>query len=203
MALSTQVKINSVNNLSTARYAAGMGVTFVGFDLDPASPRHVTPARATEIANWLAGVQLVGEIHHPAVDLTGYPLTWLQVDTELLLAGLAHHQLPFIYQLRPTTLAQLAATEPLMRRLAPQVSYFLLEADALPLDAAGLASLQNLAAQFPLLLGWGRAGGAALKPLLAQLPLAGVALPGSPELSPGLPDFTHLAEILEALEVED
>ncbi|MCU0451826.1 MAG: phosphoribosylanthranilate isomerase [Bernardetiaceae bacterium] len=202
MPLSTHVKINAVNNLSTARYAAGMGVAMLGFDLDPASARYVPPARATEIANWLAGVALVGEVHHPAVDLTGYPLTWLQVDNEMLLAELAGAQLPFIYQLRPGTLAELAATEPLMRRLAPQVSYFLLESDALTLSPAVLASLAALAGQFPVMLGFGLAG-ANVQALLAQLPVAALALPGSPEASPGLPDFTHLAPVLEALETEE
>jgi phosphoribosylanthranilate isomerase len=41
MGLSIPVIVNSVNNLSDARYAAGMGVEFMGFEVDEDSDRYL------------------------------------------------------------------------------------------------------------------------------------------------------------------
>jgi hypothetical protein len=53
--LKTKVKVSSIENLSDARYCAGMGVEWLGFPL--AMPLE----KFAEIRNWLAGVQIVGE----------------------------------------------------------------------------------------------------------------------------------------------
>ncbi len=56
MGLKTTVKVSGVNNLSNARYCAGMGVDMLGFDMD------TMPAEQfKEIRNWVAGVNIVGE----------------------------------------------------------------------------------------------------------------------------------------------
>ncbi len=56
MALKTTVKVSGVNNLSNARYCAGMGVDMLGFDMDT-----MPIEQFIEIKNWLAGVKIVGE----------------------------------------------------------------------------------------------------------------------------------------------
>ncbi|MCB0496801.1 MAG: hypothetical protein KDC79_11750 [Cyclobacteriaceae bacterium] len=62
MALKLSVKIGDVTNLSDARYAAGMGVDFIGFNIDPESTHFVTPEVFNEIVNWVSGVGIIGEI---------------------------------------------------------------------------------------------------------------------------------------------
>ena len=62
MTLRTLVKISSVNNLSDARYAAGMGVELMGFNLDESSGNIVAPEQFRAITGWISGVKLVGEI---------------------------------------------------------------------------------------------------------------------------------------------
>jgi phosphoribosylanthranilate isomerase len=56
MALKTTVKVSGVNNLSNARYCAGMGVDMLGFDMDT-----MPIEQYNEIRNWVAGVKIVGE----------------------------------------------------------------------------------------------------------------------------------------------
>lgn len=56
MALKTVVKVSGVNNLSNARYCAGMGVDMLGFDMDT-----LPLDTYNEIKNWVAGVKIVGE----------------------------------------------------------------------------------------------------------------------------------------------
>ncbi len=61
MSLRTFVKIGSVNNLSDARYCAGMAVDLIGFNIDPETEGSVTPSFFREITEWIAGVGFVGE----------------------------------------------------------------------------------------------------------------------------------------------
>lgn len=54
--LKTLVKVSRVNNLSNARYCAGMGVEMLGFDMDT-----MLIEQYSEIKNWVSGVKIVGE----------------------------------------------------------------------------------------------------------------------------------------------
>ncbi len=63
MALKTLVKVSGVNNLSNARYCAGMGVDMLGFDMD-----NMPIEQYTEIRNWVAGVKIVGETNETDVE---------------------------------------------------------------------------------------------------------------------------------------
>ncbi|MEM6735034.1 MAG: hypothetical protein AAGC64_04975 [Bacteroidota bacterium] len=64
MALKTFVKISNVNNLSDARYCAGMMVDIIGFDIDPTSANRISPEDFKEITEWVAGVKFAGEFLH-------------------------------------------------------------------------------------------------------------------------------------------
>ena len=53
--------IRGINNLSDARYCAGMGADKLTFVLDPALPGHLDARTVKELAGWVAGVELIGE----------------------------------------------------------------------------------------------------------------------------------------------
>ena len=55
MMLKTFVKVSGVNNLSDARYCAGMGVDVIGFNIDPELGEAIDPVKFGEISSWLAG----------------------------------------------------------------------------------------------------------------------------------------------------
>ena len=61
MALKTNVKISNVSNLSDARYCAGMGVDMLGFCTDESKPDYINPTVFSELTQWVAGPQFVGE----------------------------------------------------------------------------------------------------------------------------------------------
>lgn len=63
MALKTLVKVSGVNNLSNARFCAGMGVDMLGFDMDT-----LPIEQYNEIRNWVAGVKIVGETNETEVE---------------------------------------------------------------------------------------------------------------------------------------
>lgn len=63
MALKTLIKVSGINNLSNARYCAGMGVEMLGFDID-----NMPIEQFTEIRNWVAGVKIVGETNETDIE---------------------------------------------------------------------------------------------------------------------------------------
>ncbi len=53
--------IRGINNLSDARYCAGMGADKLTFVLDPSLPDNLDTRTVKELAGWIAGVELLGE----------------------------------------------------------------------------------------------------------------------------------------------
>src|SRR5688572_18265306 len=86
MALKTFVKLNSITNLTDARYGAGMYVNLLGFDLNGNTSNSITPDTFREITGWVSGVDFVGEFtHDSSLDLfevlKGYPsISWIEYD---------------------------------------------------------------------------------------------------------------------------
>ena len=62
MGLTIPVILNSVNNLSDARYAAGMGVDLMGFEVEEGVDRYVNPDLFKAITAWLSGIQTVASV---------------------------------------------------------------------------------------------------------------------------------------------
>lgn len=56
--LAKSVLVKGINNLSDARYCAGMGVDYVAFELNPSDPNYLDPAKIKEIKNWLVGIEI-------------------------------------------------------------------------------------------------------------------------------------------------
>ncbi|HEY1047282.1 MAG TPA: hypothetical protein VGF79_12630 [Bacteroidia bacterium] len=55
------LKFSSIQNLSDARYAAGMWADFIGFNFDPGTESYLDPNKAKEIIGWVSGPVFVGE----------------------------------------------------------------------------------------------------------------------------------------------
>ena len=87
MALSTIVKMSSINNLSDARYCAGMGVDLMGFCIDPTKSDFLTPLQFKEINGWISGVKAVAEIETIPVaeakdKLKDYKFDYIEVSSK-------------------------------------------------------------------------------------------------------------------------
>lgn len=206
MALQTIVKISNVTNLSDARYCAGMGVDLLGFSMDSTSPDYIDPARFSEIRGWVAGVHIVGETS--SVDpeqieqlLTDYQPDVLQVDEAALLPYLSTMGKPLMLRvdLAGMSLEQLDAVA---GTALPGIDYLLLESQSvIHLDDELKAALTQIAGRHPVLLGIGFEA-TSIQTVLAELPVAGIALTGGNEERPGSRDFGALMDILEVLEVD-
>ena len=188
MALKTLVKVGEISNLSDARYCAGMGVEMLGFNLNPTSESYISLEVFNEITNWVAGVKFVGEFGSMEQDsilntLHQYDLDFIEVNdsnAEVILRT----DIPVIIKVGDVSR---------FRSIPANAAYYLIEntdvgsedlADR-PILVSGKISSQNL------------------EPLLKNETIIGIALTGSQEDKPGFKDYDELADILEALEIDD
>jgi phosphoribosylanthranilate isomerase len=207
MALQTLVLVSNITNLSDARYCAGMGVDLLGFTLDSQDSSYTEPAAFKAITDWLAGVQTVGVLSHADAGeaeklLQDYPLDYLMAETSADWKSLRTAGVPLLCQVYVEDTFSYEWFEYHFKAIEPYIAYFVLVSRQDNLSPATLQVIQNIARDFPVILGFGidaqNAHG-----LISTLPLKGIALKGSHEIRPGFKDFDDLADILELLEVQE
>jgi phosphoribosylanthranilate isomerase len=198
--LRTLIKVSNINNLSDARYCAGMGVEMLGFSMDELSFE-----KFKEMRGWLAGVKIVGETDSQdilkIIELNElYQPDYLQVSDFKNIAEIQKIGKPLILKVDFAT----ANIPALFQTTKSYVGYFLIENsdDFGVIDDAVLSQLDAWSFQYPLILGFGVKESNA-KDLLEQTQLSGFALRGNDEIRPGFGDSEELMNILEILETED
>jgi phosphoribosylanthranilate isomerase len=198
--LKTVVKISKVNNLSDARYCAGMGVDLLGFSMD-----EIPVEKFREMRGWLAGVQIVGETSSTDVDairemVENFQPDYIQVASFDVLESLQVLGLPLILRVDFAT-DNLPA---LFQSTAALVDTFLVESsdDFAHLDQATVNLLDAWAFKYPILVGFGITE-SNVNEVLEQVPAKGVALSGGQEIRPGYSEMDDLMNVLEVLETED
>lgn len=203
MGLSSFVYLSDVDNLSDARYAAGIGVNLVGFRLNPKDESSLKAAQFKEISEWISGVQLVGEFGNSSPDevkdaLTQFDVDYLMISDESQLHAFTQLDKPLILwiQVNEETKHELAST---LNYCSGSVDYFLLESEQKNLDEEMMNFIAGYATQFPIILGYGVHMENA-KTIVNQLKLKGISLKGGSEIRPGFKDFDEMADILEVLE---
>jgi phosphoribosylanthranilate isomerase len=208
MALSTFVIVNGVNNLSDARYCAGMGVDMIGFNLERQLPGYVAPADFKDIAGWVSGVQLVGEFEQSSAEeinetAKAYNLDFVQLNNLYLIDELQEIQLPIIQRLMVNKDTIESELIDLMELYQEDVKFFLITSDDFSnIDETNEHFLRDLARLYPLLIGFGVSKENVLH-ILQNIQPAGIGLAGGEEIKPGLKDFDALHDIFEVLEVEE
>jgi phosphoribosylanthranilate isomerase len=195
--LKTQVKVSSIANLSDARYCAGMGVDWLGFPL-----QEISLERFTEIRNWLAGVQIVGEFTKASADqikemVAIYQPDVIEIDSSVSLVAIQEIATPKILRVNIDS-DNLPA---IFTASAPYVTHFLLVGDS-PDSLTGMeASVEIWAAQYSIILGL-EIPDDDLEEWVEQSSIQGIGLVAGQEDRPGFRDFTDLMTILEKLETE-
>ncbi|MDJ1467880.1 N-(5'-phosphoribosyl)anthranilate isomerase [Xanthocytophaga flava] len=206
MSLQTFVKISAVTNLSDARYCAGMGVDMLGFSLDPSAETFVDPITFQSITEWVAGVQLIGEVESIEPDalqelVKNYPIDGLQIGNSSDWKGLQATGLTLLCKISWTEDLSLQNFQTKYDSIKPYVSYFLIESEEDSITPEIGYHLTQIAEHYPIILGFGIQQNSILQ-TLSSIPFKGIALKGGQEIRPGYKDFDDLAEILEVLETE-
>jgi len=198
MALKLTVKINSVTNLSDARYCAGMGVELIGFSIDKNSPNYIDPLRFREISGWISGVSFVGEYNGANPSelmeiLENYSFDFIQLSENFPVSELPQLQIPYFI----TSSIDSKTIDLLNYRSAKLLILKLSE-----INSEVFKLIDKFAVHFDVLLE-GNINQNDLIELMANTRIKGLSLNGGQEIKPGLKDYSELSEILESLEIED
>lgn len=188
--------IRGINNLSDARYCAGMGADKLTFVLDPALPGHLDVKTVKELAGWVAGVELIGEFDQLSAPEINAIAAECGLDAVLLRSARPEDEL---LEIAPPVYQELSADENVPAALPAVVGWILELPAAQP--AVPAATLRQLGLERPLWLGPGLHPEQALE-MAAQLPIAGLSFPSGDEVKPGLRDFDQLEAVFEALEID-
>lgn len=205
MNLKTFVKVGSITNLSDARFTAGFGVDLLGFDLNPQSPNYISIDEANEIMGWVAGPAFVAELGNMPIDEiiklqkeNNFP--FIEVDNLSTLEQLQDHDYSLILRLSLSTNEDLHQLSTIMTseakpahlivdclkpELVPEIENLLNDNNNMSLIKAYDVELSQL------------------DHIIQVQPYHGIELKGSHEEKPGFKEYDDLADILEALEVED
>lgn len=199
MALKTFVKVSTVNNLSDARYCAGMEVNLIGFNLEKENPNYISPENYKELTEWLSGVQYVAEFEKYSGTeiieaINEYKVDYIQTADTTQIEGLAQSGLPLILKVNINNLGQLPA--------ALEIDYLLITSDEDGLSEEQIKKISDVAKHFNVLVGTGITD-QNVERIVKETNASGIALQGGDELRPGYKDYDELADILEALEEED
>ncbi|WP_019946688.1 beta/alpha barrel domain-containing protein [Hymenobacter aerophilus] len=195
MSLLLPVLVRGINNLSDARYCAGMGADGLIFTLDPSLPGAVDAATVKELAGWVAGVEIIGEFggEMPVSEINRLveECSLSRIVLNLPAAGLVPNGPVAVPAL--VELPQPAGADSLQQlRTALTAGFELitrLDETALP-ASAGRQSL------------WlsGNPAPNQVAELIERQQPAGLILQGGDEIKPGIRDFDELEALFEALE---
>lgn len=192
------MKLSQVTNLSDARYAAGMGVQMIGFNINPDSQYYIDAVKFAEISGWVSGIDLVGEFDGEVFAIgAGYELDYIQISKPESIEIIKNLGKKVILQLNLSELGEEEA-ERIMESNHEEVDMFLLEST----DSSFIPKVKAWAKTFPILLGYGISEENVLE-ILEKYAIKGISLLGSEEKVVGFKDYDHLSAILEVLMDED
>lgn len=206
------IKICGITDLADARYAASLGATHLGFVQHESSPRYIHPASASEIIEWLFGVQSVGvfvdrspdEINQIAADAR---FDAVQLHGSESLAVCSEIEKPVIKAFRMDPGASAESLRTAMEPFRTCVEFFLLDAySEAAFGGTGRTVdwrvARTLADEFPLFLAGGINPDNASQAILRVQP-AGIDASSSLESTPGKKDFKKLDAFFCALRTMD
>lgn len=195
--LKTIVKVTGIQNLSDARYCAGMGVEMLGFPFPD-----VELTKFTEIKSWLAGVSIVGEFSTKNTEeivnlVQQYQPDKIQVGEKVDLIALQTLGLPILQKIDIST-SNLPSAFALN---APAVETFVLECSDMS-DYEGLkSSIEIWSAQYPIVLSFDISEEEIIE-WVDDSSIKGIEIKSGAEDRPGFRDFSDLMSILEQLEID-
>jgi len=197
MALKTFVLISTVNNLSDARYCAGMDVDLIGFNMEEGNANYIAPETFKELTEWLSGVDFVGEFENTDSDeietvLKEYGTDFVEVRNPELVAALKDNGRTVILR-QSIEGVDIGDAKP---------NFVVLESEQSEVSSEHIEKIKKLAAEHKVLIGFG-VNDQNVEQLLSESSAYGVALRGGDEIKPGYKDYDELADILEALEIDD
>lgn len=197
MALKTFVKINGVNNLSDARYCAGMNVNLMGFCVNPNSDGYISPEKYDEITSWTSGVEFVGELGEFMGDnisnlASDYGVSYIESSNLNVLKSIG---IP-LKKILKVDIVNIDKSD------FEDIDLIIVNKGTDDITPEEIATIKKVAAYNKVLIGYGVTVDN-LDSLLEETNAYGIAISAGSEIRPGYKDYDELADILEALEIDE
>ncbi len=208
----TKIKASGINNLTDARYFAAREVEWLGFRIgDDASSISLAAAKA--IAEWVDGVEIVGEFEFASANEIMAAHAQMNFDAVQVGMFTPIHELEALegFSIIQEVVVEMGTTEAelldFFKERSPYCSYFLLDFEKAAVDWTMLKSgatvsvgfLQDIFKKHPTLLALDFPP-AEVENLLELLGPAGLSISGGGEEKVGFKSFDDLDEILDRLE---
>ncbi len=194
MALKTKVLVSRINNLSDARYCAGMGVEMIGFNFDQNDLDAISTETYKEIASWISGVDLVAEMGKSSPEFI-YNLAqelgfdFIEVEKPQVLAPLKQLDIPLILKLDINKFTNPYEIGQLLNDYENSVVFFNLQATG-DFSEDWWIKITEYMISYPIFLGFNITNENVLN-LIESTKLLGISLKGG------------YADILEEIEIDD
>ncbi len=203
MALSTFVKISNISSLSDARYCAGMFVDQLGFNLNQADNEGISFETFLEIKDWVAGVQIVGELGDISKEEflnlpKELPVDMIEISRLELLDQAKAFGKPISFKIELYHHLHLNDLSDLFIDLEGNVDQVVIHSESTQL----FDEIKNEVNQYEGNLKMIKAFNVRLKTLNQLDGFDGIQLKATEEDQPGLKDYGEVMDILEALEVD-
>lgn len=177
--------VRKINNLSDARYCAGMGVEYLSFVLDNKVGTPIINDIFEGIKGWITGVQILGEYfstENIEIEIDGVVI---HQEYSVLHKDLSY---PKFYVIDLSEIPE----------IMPPLGEFIILTN-IHNQIFDPAFIQNLTSNFKVFLSFGFDKDN-IDEAFQKYQLYGFCLEGGNELAPGLKSFDELAEILEMIE---
>lgn len=190
MSLRYPVKVNRVNNLSDARYCAGMGVEILGISNEISAQEYIA------ITGWVTGLDICLDIYKNVdnvVDLVNeLKPTYVETASIEHLVKLKESGIKTIYRIEGGNYDSILEKSNIVNSNASYVN----------ISNAQLSEDQliDLCSKFNVILDVDGYSTPKIEELCNSVAPAYIALNGGHEMAPGLKSFDEMAEVLEYLE---
>lgn len=205
MPFKTKIKLSRVNNLSDARFAAAVGIDYIGFCFEPAHAAYIAPIKAKEIMDWLTGSNLVAEFGSQELAVIKDISELLNVDAVEIENDILPDELPAIGRaiIKKIDVNQHTQEEieKIIQAYQPYCDAFHFYASSTPekYDCEGLV---NLCKQVKVIWGLAFDEHNVLNIIESFEPYA-IHIEGGDEERAGVRDFEALNNLLEVLTIEE
>ena len=205
MSFLSNIKISNVTNLSDARYAAAVGINYIGFCFDSESTNYIAPIKAKEMIDWITGSHIVAEFGNQSLDEIKDISELLNVDVIELNNTILPDELP---SLEKAIIKKIDISIYNLTQLNTELQAYKNYCDAFHLFTTlnNLTipenDLINICANYKIIWGLPITSSSVLNIINGFKPYA-INVSGGQEEKAGIKDFDELNDLLEVITQED
>ncbi len=202
------IKFGEINTLSEARYAAGVGAAFMGFNLSPENSKNCTEQNLKEISGWAPGPAIVTEWENESADVIADTCNRLNIEYIQLNAfnpDVTSALKPGFCVIQNISLQADSHIGELIKKVNDVnglAMYYLLSFNDLNEQEKFLSKSGNdlfvtdLCRDQPVFLNF-RFNASNIKLLVEKFNPFGINISGKGEIKPGIQDFSELNDLLD------